>query len=746
MECSWRLPFLVIYFCSDWNQRCSPGTAYADRCPAKLCGPNAVCHHTSGSFYCTCEKGYYSTEEKIFARSAEASCKDYDECRNIRTVCGTNASCHNTAGGFYCLCHRGFARESGETNFTGFGAGCKDIDECLQDPCGPDTVCQNINGSFHCIPNSAFILSTQTESQSAKLTCLANLLKNQSIIDKCYSQHSEGSQQIAADQFCSLIEPTLTFAEGMCPSELLFKKANKDVMLNNVLNFGNQFVNESSVGKKEDSAMQLQSTSLFLDAMESFTIQAALASPHQRIKTIITPYMDLDVQVIPTHRLRSLAKVPDRITLRAKENTMEAYLKTVTQENPEGSAAIAFISYNELNSLRNADFIEKENPRPYQLISGVVSATISNHKGRELSEQVNITLKHKKGSRADGRPVCVYWSHTKGRSYWSPEGCGLINSNVSHTACGCQHLSSFAILMTAVEDESHLDQNLGVITLVGISVSLACLGLAIITFRFCTQVTSYNNTIHINLCITLFLAELIFLVGINRTDNKVVCGIIAGSLHYLFLAAFAWMCVEGIYLHLMVRNLQKINNNCAQKMLKWFMYPFGYGVPAVIVVVSTATRSAGYGTHQHCWLTIENGFIWSFIGPVCATILFNTVLFAVTLWILRAQLTRLNAEVTKLKDMRMLTLKAIAQVFILGCTWILGLFHFQSSTLVMAYLFTIVNSFQGVFIFIILCLLNRQVRDGYRAWFNRLCMIRKKASFADSGSASVPMTTATERI
>ncbi|GCB64801.1 hypothetical protein scyTo_0009872 [Scyliorhinus torazame] len=384
---------------------------------------------------------------------------------------------------------------------------------------------------------------------------------------------------------------------------------------------------------------------------------------------------------------------------------MEAYLKTVTQENPEGSAAIAFISYNQLNSLRNADFIEKENPRPYQLISGVVSATISNHKGHELSERVNITLKHKKGSRADGRPVCVYWNHTKGRSHWSPEGCGLINSNASHTTCGCRHLSSFAILMTAVEDENHLDQNLGVITLVGISVSLACLGLAIITFRFCTQVTSYNNTIHINLCITLFLAELIFLAGSSRTDNKVVCGIIAGSLHYLFLAAFAWMCVEGIYLHLMVRNLQKINNSCAHNVLKWFMYPFGYGVPA-----------------------------------------FNTVLFAVTLWILRAQLTRLNAEVTKMKDMRMLTLKAIAQVFILGCTWILGLFHFQSSTLVMAYLFTIINSFQGIFIFIILCLLNRQVRDGYRAWFNRLCMIRKKAIFADSGSVSVPMTTATERI
>uniref|UniRef100_UPI00398F494C adhesion G protein-coupled receptor E3-like n=1 Tax=Pristiophorus japonicus TaxID=55135 RepID=UPI00398F494C len=405
-----------------------------------------------------------------------------------------------------------------------------------------------------------------------------------------------------------------------------------------------------------------------------------------------------------------------------------------------GRAVVAFISYNKMDSLQNGDFIENKSARPYQLTSGIVSATIGNWKNHELSERINLTLKHKKVFPiADGRPVCVYWSRTSGASYWSPEGCDVIKSNKTHTVCGCHHLSSFAILLATFEVTDDVDQPLNVITFVGIITSLVCLGLAIATFLFCTQVASHNTTIHINLCITLFLAELLFLIGINRTSNKVACGIIAGCLHYLFLAAFAWMCVEGIHLHLMVRNLQRISDSWGRRVMRWFMYPFGYGVPAAIVTVSAATYPAGYGSH--CWLTIKHGFIWSFIGPVCAMILFNTVLFAVTLWILRAQLTRLNTEVSKIKDMRMLTLKAIAQVFILGCTWILGLFHFQDSTVTMAYLFTIVNSFQGTFIFIILCVLNRQVRDGYRACFNRMCLVRKKPSFADSGSTSVPMTT-----
>ncbi|XP_067877056.1 adhesion G protein-coupled receptor E2-like isoform X2 [Heterodontus francisci] len=732
------LPFLMIYFCSVWSQRCSEGTGCTneDKCLIEPCGPNAICHNTPLSFYCTCKFGYYSVSgDHQFGSSAVSSCNDYDECSTSATVCGNDASCHNTMGGFYCLCHKGFARVSGKTNFTGYGAGCKDIDECLQDPCSPDTICHNINGSFICTSKPGFTLSKANKrTLNPFLQCLSGLLKDQSIVEKCYSQ----SLQPTADPFCPEIKPTLTFAEGLCQQNKPNHKSRPNsVTLKHVTNFGMTFLANSS-------GTQLQSTSVFLNAMESFTLTAALASPSEGTKSISTPNLDLDVRVIHPRKLKNRSKVPDSITLHAKENTMDVYLRTVTQ-GKQGLVAIAFISYNKLDSLQKGYFIEKEKSRPYQLNSGVVSATIGNQNGHELSERVNITLKHKKGSRADGRLVCVYWNHTRNDDFWSPEGCVVIKSNKTHTACGCRHLSSFAILITTAE-EGHLDKKLTVITLVGIITSLACLGLAIVTFLFCTQVTSHNNNIHINLCVTLFLAELLFLVGINRTSNKIACGIIAGFLHYLFLAAFAWMCVEGIYLHLTVRNLQKTNKSCARRVLQWLMYPFAYGLPAVIVTISAATYSTGYGTYQYCWLAIENGFIWSFIGPVCTMILFNTVLFAVTLWILRAQLTRLNSEVTKIKDMRMLTFKAIAQVFILGCTWILGLFHFQEETMVMAYLFTIVNSFQGTFIFIILCVLNRQVRDGYRAWFNRLCIIRKKADFADSGSTSVPMTSATERV
>ena len=57
----------------------------------------------------------------------------------------------------------------------------------------------------------------------------------------------------------------------------------------------------------------------------------------------------------------------------------------------------------------------------------------------------------------------------------------------------------------------------------------------------------------------------------------------------------------------------------------------------------------------------------------------------------------------------MLTFKAIAQLFILGCTWCLGILQVGPAAHVMAYLFTIINSLQGVFIFLVYCLLSQQV-------------------------------------
>ncbi|KAK1342694.1 hypothetical protein QTO34_015460 [Cnephaeus nilssonii] len=118
----------------------------------------------------------------------------------------------------------------------------------------------------------------------------------------------------------------------------------------------------------------------------------------------------------------------------------------------------------------------------------------------------------------------------------------------------------------------------------------------------------------------------------------------------------------------------------------------------------------------------------------------NLAFFLMTLWILKSKLSSLNSDVSTLKNtrgrqehslggdenglgsvalgapwtsllllLRMLTFKGISQLFILGCTWCLGILQVGPAALTMAYLFTIINSLQGVLIFLVYCLLSQQV-------------------------------------
>jgi hypothetical protein len=49
------------------------------------------------------------------------------------------------------------------------------------------------------------------------------------------------------------------------------------------------------------------------------------------------------------------------------------------------------------------------------------------------------------------------------------------------------------------------------------------------------------------LSFSLLIAEIIFLLGIEYQEGEsaAVCGVIAGFIHYSFLAAFSWMALEG---------------------------------------------------------------------------------------------------------------------------------------------------------------------------------------------------------
>ena len=72
---------------------------------------------------------------------------------------------------------------------------------------------------------------------------------------------------------------------------------------------------------------------------------------------------------------------------------------------------------------------------------------------------------------------------------------------------------------------------------------------------FSRSLRNMRNYIHINLCISLGIAQLIFVAGVDQSASDYVpinCQVIAVLLHYFFLVSFMWMLMEGVVLYIIL--------------------------------------------------------------------------------------------------------------------------------------------------------------------------------------------------
>ena len=101
-----------------------------------------------------------------------------------------------------------------------------------------------------------------------------------------------------------------------------------------------------------------------------------------------------------------------------------------------------------------------------------------------------------------------------------------------------------------------------------------------------------RNFIHVNLCISLGIAQIIFVAGIDKSASDHVpihCQVIAVFLHYFFLVAFMWMLMEGVVLYIIL--VKVFVTNTSKKYMIGFTVA-SYGIPVLYLVL---TLSLGFG-------------------------------------------------------------------------------------------------------------------------------------------------------
>ncbi|XP_052237961.1 adhesion G protein-coupled receptor E3-like [Dreissena polymorpha] len=131
--------------------------------------------------------------------------------------------------------------------------------------------------------------------------------------------------------------------------------------------------------------------------------------------------------------------------------------------------------------------------------------------------------------------------------YWDNDGCKVQTSNDTITVCECYHLTNFAVLMSPFVEADANTRGIRIVSIVGISVSSLCLILTIIVFaRLWRYVRSDRSILLLNLITALIISYGIFIGGIDRTENKIVCTVVAAALHYIYSAVFCLMLAESI--------------------------------------------------------------------------------------------------------------------------------------------------------------------------------------------------------
>ncbi|XP_067428732.1 adhesion G protein-coupled receptor F5-like [Thunnus thynnus] len=351
----------------------------------------------------------------------------------------------------------------------------------------------------------------------------------------------------------------------------------------------------------------------------------------------------------------------------------------------------------------------------YLTTSLLLSVTLEDSDNSSL--EIRLDFPREEGSE----PVCVFWNTTVRE--WSDEGCSAnISSDGNRTLCVCNHLTAFSVLMSKSDIS---DATLDMITNVGLGVSICSLLIFLIIESLVwsavvqTNLSHFRHTAMVNIAFFLLLGDCSFLVS-SYLDilSDTWCLVLTICKHLFFLAMFCWMlCLSVMLVHQLIFVFSPVR----KRVFMFLSSIVGYVCPVLIVgssYVYYKYTDKPYYDKKSCWLIYEKllkGSIYAFILPVGTVILTN--LFSMVVVIL----TLLKSSIpdsTKTDDKE--TAKSILKVVVFltplfGVTWAIGLIGFildekDPMIKVVHYSFTILNSFQGLFILLTGCLTEKKIR------------------------------------
>ncbi|XP_032396478.1 adhesion G protein-coupled receptor B3 isoform X7 [Etheostoma spectabile] len=383
-------------------------------------------------------------------------------------------------------------------------------------------------------------------------------------------------------------------------------------------------------------------------------------------------------------------------------------------------------------------------PKNQTVVNSKVIAVTVRPEPKATESHLEIELAHLTNGTMN--PYCALWdSNIMNDSWgaWSTKGCKTVLTDASHTKCLCDRVSTFAILAQQPREITMEYSGVPSVTLI-VGCGLSCLSLitlAVIYAVLWRYIRSERSIILLNFCLSIICSNILILVGQTQTHNVGVCTMTTAFLHFFFLASFCWVLTEAW------QSYMAVTGKVRTRLIRKRFLCLGWGLPALVVAVSMGfTKTKGYGTRLYCWLSLEGGLLYAFVGPAAAVVLVNMV---IGILVFNKLVSRDGILDKKLKHRAGqmsephtgLTLKcakcgvvsttalsattasnAMASLWsscvvlpLLALTWMSAVLAMTDKrSILFQILFAVFDSLQGFVIVMVHCILRKEVQDAFR--------------------------------
>ena len=247
------------------------------------------------------------------------------------------------------------------------------------------------------------------------------------------------------------------------------------------------------------------------------------------------------------------------------------------------------------------------------------------------------------------------------------------------------------------------------LTIVGLSLSVLCLLMVLITHCILSELRNpLPGKNLMNLCVSLFLAHFLWLLGSGDTDKKTFCAVTAIALHYFFLVSFTCTTIIAYDTwRTFSSKMSKVRGASfgGESQARFLVYTgLAWGGPIVWVATCAGLDYMqivviGYGGSHVCWITNSDAILIAFATPVACALLFNIITFSQTVWAI-SQAKQQSTKLTTSRHNNSGVIKIYARlVTLMGFSWF---FSFSAELIhsSLMYPFVIFSTSQGVYIFL----------------------------------------------